>query len=126
MKRVWAAAAIFVVLVALCISGIALTVHMTDNTEDYLEQAQQAAENKDKDKASNLIDTITEKWRGYHKIMSTYIPHARLEAIDQTLALLGPSIKNEDYDSFLAECNRAESMINHLKDTEMPTADNVL
>ena len=126
MKRVWAATVIFVILLCLSICGIALTAHMTDNTEDYLEQAHQAAEMKDYKKASDLIETITQKWKGYHKIMSTYIPHARLEAIDQTLALLGPSIKDEDYNTFLPECSRAESMVNHLKDTEMPTADNVL
>ena len=65
-------------------------------------------------------------WEKYHKNLSMYIPHARLESIDQALTALPPLINYGVNDQFEAEYNRASLQIDRLKDTELPTLENFL
>ena len=126
MKRLWAAGAILVILIALCTVGITTTSRLTEEVSGALNEISAAISGGDIGRADSLSQTLVEDWHRCHKTMSTYIPHAKLEAIDQTLATLPPLLQTGNEDQAQAECARAIAQVRHIMDSELPTVDNVL
>lgn len=126
MKRLWAAGAIFVILAVLCTVGITTTSRLTEEISGTLNEISSAISSGDIGRANSLSQTVIEDWQRCHKTMSTYIPHNKLEEIDQTLATLPPLIETGNEDQAQAECARAVAQVKHIMDTELPTIDNVL
>ena len=126
MKRLWAAAAILAISLALCWMGIRTTLDYSGHLSNILQEARTAAEEGDLDKALQLSEQAEENWKSSHKVMSTYIPHARLESIDLSLASLSPLIQHGTVDQFASECARAAAQIASLEEAEMPILENIL
>lgn len=127
MKRVWAAAALFIMILGICIWGLITTNMMTGSIYSRLNEIKSEVKSGNKSTATALSETAIHEWHEYHMKMCTYMPHSRLEAIDQSLAALPPLINSESgTDQFEAECERAEAQIEHLKDTELPSLENIL
>lgn len=126
MKRVWVAAAIFVAVLGLCIFGLITTNKLTEDMSGRLNEMKSAEKSGNTSTALALSEAIIKDWHEYHMKMCMYMPHARLESIDQSLATLPPLISNGATDQFEAECERASAQIEHLKDTELPSLANIL
>lgn len=126
MKRLWAAAAILVILLILCWMGIRTTLDLSNELGTTLQEARAAAEEEDFERALELSEKAEDSWKHSHKIMSTYVPHTRLEAIDLSLASLSPLIQHGAVDEFSSECARAAAQIASLEDAEMPNLENIL
>lgn len=126
MKRVWVAAAIFLVVLGLCTYGLITTNKLTGNMSVRLDELKSDVKNGKTAAALALSESTIKEWHGYHMEMCMYMPHARLEAIDQSLAALPPLITSPNgTDQFEAECERASAQIEHLKDTELPSLANI-
>lgn len=126
MKRLWAAAAILVITLVLCWMGGRTTLDLSKELNTTLQEARDAAEDEDFERALELSEKAEDSWKNSHKIMCTYIPHSRLEAIDLSLASLSPLIQYGAVDEFSSECARAAAQIASLKEAEMPIWENIL
>ena len=126
MKRVWIAVGVFVILIGLCIGEFFVTSNMTIRLTDTLFSAQKAVEDGDMGKASKITEELGKSWDSDHKILSMFIQHQRLEQIDQSFAVMDANLKAQQLEDYLAEVNRALAQLDHLQDTEMPTAENIL
>ncbi len=126
MNRLWAAGAIFVLLAILCTAGLWVTNSYADDMTQILYEIRTEVQNGNTEHAYQESQKMLVTWEKYHKNLSMYIPHARLESIDQALAALPPLISYGTRDQFEAEYNRASLQIDRLKDTELPTLENFL
>lgn len=126
MKRIWAAVAILVVVSGLCWWGVHTTIELSDVLSNALQEARSAAEQGDFARAAGLSNQAEERWREFHKVLSTFIQHARLEAIDLSLASLSPLIEHGAVDEFTSECARAAAQIASLREAELPILENIL
>lgn len=126
MNRLWAAGVILVLLIALCITGLRVTNRYADDMSQSLYEIKTEMQNGNTEHAYQESQKMLVTWEKYHKNLSMYIPHARLELIDQALAALPPLINYGVNDQFEAEYNRASLQIDRLKDTELPTLENFL
>lgn len=125
MKRIWASGIICVVLVILCIFGITTTKKVTDELTTTVTQAKEAAAAGDIDKSYQLSQKAVADWHSRHEILCVYMPHAKLEAIDQTLAALPELVKNGANDQFAGECDRGITQIDYLNESEIPNIQNI-
>ena len=126
MNRLWAAGVIIVLLVILCITGLRVTNSYADDMSQTLYEIKTEMQNGNTEHAYQESQKMLVTWEKYHKNLSMYIPHARLESIDQALTALPPPINYGVNDQFEAEYNRASLQIDRLKDTELPTLENFL
>ena len=120
MKRLWAAMAILVVVTGLCWWGVHTTIELSNELSTTLQEARNAAEQGDFERAADLSNQAEENWRKFHKTLSTFIQHTRLEAIDLSLASLSPLIEHGAVDEFSSECARAAAQIASLQEAELP------
>ncbi len=126
MKRVWVALVIFLSVLGLCTFGLITTNQLTGAMSERLNEIKSEVKNGNTSTAIALSESAIKEWHEYHMKMCTYMPHARLESIDQSLATLPPLIASSNgTDQFEAECERASAQIEHLKDTEMPSIANI-
>ena len=126
MNRLWAAVAILVVVTGLCWWGVHTTIELSNELSGTLQEARNAAEQGDFERAAGLSNQAEENWRKFHKTLSTFIQHTRLEAIDLSLASLSPLIEHGAVDEFSSECARAAAQIASLQEAELPILENIL
>lgn len=126
MKRAWAAVAMIALAVVLCILGLFSTNRNISSLTDLIEKANTAISQGDSEQAAQYSTEITELWDSHYRVLCTYIPHDKLELIDQSIATLETNLNYEEYSQFSTELARASAQLAHLKDTEMPTLENIL
>jgi hypothetical protein len=125
MKRLWISVGIFVVLVTICTLGTLNTKQVSEEMIHTITSAKKAAENGNNETALSLSKKAVDDWHTSHKILCTYMPHAKLEAIDQTLAALPMLSFYGTTDQFTAECDRGIAQINYLNESEIPAIQNI-
>ncbi len=125
MKRLWVSAIILVVLTVICIFGTITTNRISSDLAKTVESAKKAAESGDNSTAFTLSKKAVSDWHQSHEVLCTYMPHAKLEAIDQTLAALPSLIYYGTTDQFTAECDRGVTQIEYLNESETPILQNI-
>ena len=126
MKRVWAAGAILVVVLGLSIAGLFFSNHIISDMRGEIELVQQALEDDRLDEVKEHSEELLRLWREHYALLCTYIPHSKLEQVDQSLSVLAPQLQYEDFPQLASELGRAYSQLEHLKDTELPKLENIL
>lgn len=125
MKRLWACVIIFVALIALCSFGVIQTYRITTDLTATVESAKKAAENGDDSLAYSMSKKAISDWHESHRLLCTYMPHSKLEAIDQTLGALPSLSFYRATDNFTAECDRGILQIQYLNESEIPLLENI-
>lgn len=126
MKRIWASVIILIILVVACSIGLSTTQRISADLTQTVTNAKSAAENSDRRSAYELSSRAVSDWKQSHEILCTYMPHSKLEAIDQTLSALPALAQHESYDQFVSECDRAVTQIHYLNESETPSLQNIL
>lgn len=126
MKRLWIPAILILLLIGICSAGLTTVNQATVQMEETLSAARLAAENGDNQRAEALSRQAVEDWNELHTKLCTFMPHTRLEDIEQNLAVLAPLIHSDSTDQFLAECDRCTTQILYLNETEIPSLENIL
>nr|WP_267901491.1 DUF4363 family protein [Caproicibacter fermentans] len=75
--------------------------------------------------AVQLSRKAGDDWRSMHTVLCTYMPHSKLEAIDQTLAGLPMLCQYGGTEQFLADCDRSIEQISYLNESEIPSIANI-
>lgn len=125
MKRLWASVVIFVALVTVCALGYSNTETVTSKMIETVTAAKTARINGDSTAAVKLSHQAESDWKNYHPLLCTYMPHSRLEAIDQTLAELPMLCLYGEGEQFLSECDRGLTQLSYLTETEIPNLANI-
>ncbi|MGX8699811.1 DUF4363 family protein [Caproiciproducens sp.] len=125
MKRLWACAVILVLLITVCTYGTVKTKKVSEQMTQTLESARQAALEGDLKEAQKLSQKAADDWHGYHEVLCTFMPHAQLEAVDQTLSGLPMLCYFEGTDQFGADCDRGITQIMYLNESQLPTLENI-
>ena len=73
-----------------------------------------------------MAQDITNRWQEQQSLISTCINHDRLEEIGQTIISMKTFLEQGQIEDFLVESEIAKVQLNHLKDTELPTIENIL
>lgn len=126
MNRLWAAGAILVILITICISAVFSTRNITASITEDIAHIAAASLEENKDTALTLSKQAAEKWQGHHQVLCTFMSHMQLEEIDRSLAALPAYLEHGEEADIQAECNRIIEMISHLDEAELPYIQNIL
>lgn len=126
MKRLWASAIILVLLISVCIYGTVTTKKVTEQMTQTILSARQAAESGNLTAARKLSEKAADDWHNYHETLCTFMPHAPLESIDQTLSGLPMLSYFEGIDQFGSDCDRSITQIMYLNESQLPSIANIL
>lgn len=125
MKRIWASLIIFAVLIVGCTAGAKATERIAGEMTATVSEAKAASEKGDAARAYDLSRKAGQDWRDHHAFLCTYMSHARLEAIDQTLSALPAFCRYGNKDEFSAECDRSIAQFSYLTESEIPSVANI-
>ena len=126
MNRIWAAVVIAVLIAVFSTVGISTAKNSAAEILDSLEQVHQLVEAGDTEKAVEQGEQVFADWKARSRILSTYIPHTRLDSISGSLAGLASLASDGDSSSFEAEYRRACLLIEAMVHAEQPSVDNIL
>lgn len=127
MNRLWAAGVIAIMVFFLCFFGIRATDMHTQDVCHSLVELKEMVRSNETEKAYDLSKKVLEEWRvDCYQKLSTFISHSRLEGIDQSLSALPALISYQTNDQFEAECDKVIEQVTRLKDSELPTLQNIL
>lgn len=126
MKRVWAAGAILTVVLGISILGLTFSNRIISDMRGEIEQVQQALGESQLDVAKEHNDELMRLWQEHYSLLCTYVPHNKLEQVDQSLSVLATNMEYEEFSQLATELSRAYSQLEHLKDTEFPKLENIL
>ncbi|WP_411678089.1 DUF4363 family protein [Caproicibacter sp.] len=125
MKRVWISLGIFIVLTGVCILGTVYTNQISTRMIQTVTEAKSAEQRGETETAVQLSRKAGDDWRSMHTVLCTYMPHSKLEAIDQTLAGLPMLCQYGGTEQFLADCDRSIEQISYLNESEIPSIANI-
>ncbi|MVB09447.1 hypothetical protein CAFE_01030 [Caprobacter fermentans] len=125
MKRVWISLGIFIVLTGVCILGTIYTNQISTRMIQTVTEAKSAELRGETETAVQLSRKAGDDWRSMHTVLCTYMPHSKLEAIDQTLAGLPMLCQYGGTEQFLADCDRSIEQISYLNESEIPSIANI-
>ena len=126
MKRLWAAAALLLAALALCIFGARYTRQASGAIQETLLQAEEAGRAEDGPAAVRLAEQAAAQWEEYGRVLRTYTPHSRLEGLEQSLAALLPLAENGAFSDYSTECVRARTQFAMLLEMYLPFWENIL
>lgn len=125
MNRLIIIGALAVLLGVVCNLGMHTTLQYTDNMIQKLSNAKSVSISGDYNHAQELCKQMKEDWQGCHEVLCTFMPHSRLEAIDQTLSTLPELCETNSIEQFYSECDRGAVQLEYLKESEVPTLQNL-
>jgi hypothetical protein len=125
VKRIWTALAIFVILVSVSAAGTSTTRKICNETSAAVTAAKAAQENGDAEKALKLSKTAVKGWHMSHRVLCMYMPHSKLESIEETISGLPMLCKYGAEDQFMADCDRSLEQLSYLMESEEPNMQNI-
>lgn len=126
MKRLKYAIAILIII-PLCI--IASHIYLKYSVNDMIEmiaKAQTCAQQGQKKEAAKQIAAFQSAWKKDRAVMSTFIRHDELDTVNLSSAKLGPFLNGNSEEEFFAESESLRMQLEHIRESDQFSLDNVL
>ena len=91
-----------------------------------LSQAQQSAESFDFEHCRAEIQSAMQHWKRYEHYFGLTLTHDEIDDILERFTALAQYATLEDRDDFLAGCAELSSAIDHIREMELPSVQNIL
>lgn len=125
---------IIIILVLLAIFGCNAMVqkHLENTSQNVIskletlkEKVIEVKETEEREEIEKLFQEAEEEWNRVHKTWSIIVIHEELDSIDEALIKAKSSISDGDLENSLAEIETALFFINHVKEREKVTLENI-
>lgn len=126
MKRFIISIVLFVVTLSACIAETIFLDSTVESITQQINKALQEAEDENLESAMLLTDDIMSHWKEQQAFISTFINHDRLEEIGQSIISMKTNLYQGQIEDFSVEGEVAKLQLNHLKETEFPSLQNIL
>ena len=126
MKRFVTAIVLFAITIAACVAETIFLDNTVSSFSQDITDATKEVDNEDIDYAMQLTDNIANNWQEEQAFISTFINHDRLEEIGQSIISMKINLEKGQIEDFFVESEVAKMQLNHLRDTEFPSIQNIL
>lgn len=122
---------ICIVIIILVILGDIITYNYTKNSvneaANELNQLREymLAQEQDTEKIKQSIEDISNKWNERHQKLAYYIEHDELEKVETDLSALKGYIEVEEYKEAVAELDRTNYVLQHIKNKTVFNLQNI-
>lgn len=118
MKRLILTGAIFAVILAVCLIGVNMVDHYTEEMSGLLQKAVTLCEADDYDNAAQAAAELEERWVQIEPKISFFISHSTVDRVGEAISRLYPLAEQKDGAQFLAECRAAQIALLHITEDE--------
>lgn len=126
MNRIYLALLIVFVIFSGCIFEVSSVNKITDDLSMKVQSAEEYVVNNDLSSAVEVMDQINNLWDKKYAFFAIFIPHDRLENIDQSLKSIRAGLKNNEKEQFFSESEKVKASIKSLRETESAKIQNIL
>ncbi len=127
MRRLWVAAALILVLVALSSVHVIALGQITNQTTEHLEQARQALIQEDWEEAGILIEDAYHNWEQQDFYLHTTLRHTDIDTVRASFHEARAYLSaREDASECAAVCARLVNQLELILEGELPTLKNLL
>lgn len=114
--------AIIIIVIVLIVCLDILTNNYTKNSvkiiSDELNILRESILNQDKEKATNKMQEIKEKWKERYDILAFYIEHDELEKVETEMIGLAANINTEEYEDCISYLDTTIFILEHIQEKE--------
>ena len=115
MKRLIAAAVLFIIICALCLADMKLSNHIYDTISEDIKKCNAAFQEEDYTAASEYAKELEQNWVEHEDVFSIFINHELIDSMGEAIAKLQPLARSRDV-FFLTECRMVQITLKHIKD----------
>lgn len=124
MKKMYAAIAFLLLIPAVSVFYLYYLSSSCDSLADTFENVLYVAENNS-EKLSSQFENAEKKWKKYEKTFAVSVNHAELDTVKQSMARAESYMKSDDISEFMCELKVVTDQIEHIKQLEYPTLQNI-
>lgn len=125
MNKIWVAAAMLALVIALCITEGTLTTSLPRDLQEDIQTSVQCVERLEYDDARSHIDKAKEDVETTRTMLSTFTPHDRFENIEKNVSLLDSLLEHQEYDTFIIVAEQADELIKRIEISESLRIENI-
>lgn len=125
MSRIISAAAALILTAVLTISGMILNTTTANEVSERISSAMESAKKEDIDSAEKTMKQLEAYWENRNGIMLVFTAHDKLDNIDESIKTAGAYLECGDNKMFIAECRRTLTLLDHFRDIEYPSLNNI-
>ena len=126
MNRIWAAIALFVILIGLGFWSVFGTAAVSNAVIAQVEQLEQEIRRQDFSAAQSRWATIMEKWETDSRLFSVDLNHSWVEVVDAELASLQVRLEFQEETYALMHCSQIKEALRKVEKMEIPYPENLL
>ena len=126
MTRTWLAVSILIAMLLGCMTITFLVDKHTQEATQYLQNAWNAAENKDFKSALKWSEKAIDHWKGQDSFLSSFLRHEDSGAVEMELQQLKSFAQSQSAESFCATCAQLIAQMEHIRNNERALLRNIL
>ena len=124
MKKMYAAIVFLLLIPTVSIFYLYYLSSSCDRLEDTFKSVLYAAE-RNSAELNDEFEKAGKEWKKYEKTFAVSVNHAELDTVKQSLARAKSYIKSDNMSEFICELEVITAQIEHIKQLEYPTLQNI-
>ena len=126
MRHVLLSCLILLLVLGFCLFSMFHIRAIVERALLLTEQAQQSAVISDFTACETEIDAAMQHWKRYERYFGLTLTHEEIDSILERFAALHQYAVLGDRDDFLAGCAELQSTLEHIRQMELPSYENIL
>lgn len=126
MKRLWVAISLLALSIFFATFEYITVLKNYEEFTPVLEKAEYYCSDKEYSKAFDTIEQAQLSWDKKSKVLNSLIDHTHTESINESFFQLLESAQKQDSVEFLSICNKTKRQLLSLKESELPSFDNIM
>lgn len=126
MKRLWMAALLLTLLIALCLGNAWYSLTLTRQLAEQLTQAQSLVEQDQWEPARTMTQEVYDRWNSQHFYLHVFLRHSDTDQILRTFRQVLQYLQLEELDQYAAANADLTAQLELLAEMEQPSLVNIL
>lgn len=125
MKRLFAAVAILLSVIILCIFTLHLQSKNINYLIDMIDEMQQAYDQNELGRCMEVSKRFEEEFDTRTRFFPFFMRHSDVSKIEETAVTLPAMLDAQDTEHFIVELTKCRSQLKELSEMEIPTLENI-
>lgn len=126
MKYIYWSLACFLLMLALCLYSSACVMNAVQDTTQLLEAAVEAEQRGSKKDLLQNIHAAGSAWKSHELFFGTVLRHDEVDSVMEEFSRLESYAATQDQDDFLSNCNALIARLEHIRQMEKPSLQNIM
>ncbi len=125
MNRIISACTALAITLSVVIYGLYLNTTTSDKVSDGIYSAMEKVKKDDIENAKKEIKKTEKFWDEKNNMMLIFTAHDKLDTIDESIHTAEAYLEAEEKTMFIAECRRILTLLDHFREIEYPSLNNI-